>query len=302
MEIKRCFREISAETEKRTKIVEESLEKCPPGRMREDRHVNKYYLIRDYYEKGKRRTHSLTKDNEMLGCLIKKELYQKELESLKSIQKVMDYASRNLVEFDMSKAVSDMAAKYPHLPEERILAALAAQGAAPQPGQLHTQGAAPQPGQLHTQGAVPQPGLSSMPGAGRAASWANENYERSTYRQEDLKQITTRGLKVRSKSEVLIAEKLGQYNQQFHYEQVLHFNGFTLVPDFTIRRADGKLFYWEHMGLTSNRDYIDRQMKKLQQYASVNIVPWDNLIITFDNEGGMIDLRRVEFEIQNRLL
>ena len=72
MEIKRCFREISAGAEKRMQIVEEALEKCPPGRMREDRHGEKYYLIRDYYEKGERYTHCLTKDNEMLGSLIKR--------------------------------------------------------------------------------------------------------------------------------------------------------------------------------------------------------------------------------------
>lgn len=262
MDIRSYFRKISTETAKRMQIVEDALKKSPSGRMREDRHVNKYYLIQDYYEKGKRHTYSLTKDNEMLNRLIKKELYQKELESLNSIKKVLDYAQCNIVVFDVNKAIAEIMARYPHLPEERILAALGSQ----------------------------------------ASEWANAAYERSTYRQEDLKQITTRGLKVRSKSEAMIAEKLYQYNQQFRYEQVLRVNDFSLVPDFTIRRSDGKLFYWEHMGLTSNRVYLDRQMQKLQQYASVSIVPWDNLIITFDNESGMIDLRRVEFEIQNRLL
>ena len=131
--------------------------------------------------------------------------------------------------------------------------------------------------------------------------WASADYEKNNYKSENLKQITSRGLKVRSKSEALIAESLYQYNLAFRYEQVMHFNGLTLVPDFVIRRYDGKLFYWEHQGLTNDKKYIEHQMKKAQIYASAGIVPWDNYIVTYDNETG-VDLRRIDFEIQNRLL
>ena len=274
MNVEQYFNQITTESQKRFGSVVKALEVSPCGTLREEKHAGKCYFVHDYYVKGKRFKHSLTKDNEMLDCLIKKELYQKELESLKSIQKVMDYAQSNFIEFDVNKAIAEMMAKYPHLPEERILAALANQGIKTKRNVLDS---------------------------GRDAIWANAEYERSTYRQEDLKQITTRGLKVRSKSEVMIAEKLYQHILPFRYEEVLRYGSVILVPDFIIRRADGKLFYWEHQGLTNDKTYIERQFKKNQLYASVDIVPWDNLIITYENETGL-DLRRVDFEIQNRLL
>ena len=50
--------------------------------------------------------------------------------------------------------------------------------------------------------------------------------------------------------------------------------------------------------------WIDRVaiFRKMQLYASVGIVPWDNLIVTYDNSDGIIDLRIVKAEIENKLV
>lgn len=261
MDLQHYLKETSTTTNKKIKIVEDKLKQSPDGGFREEFHDGKYYYVQDYYKKRKRYRHSLTRDEETLKALIRKEINKKELAVLRANKEVMDYALPRLSEFSTDKAVAELMAKYPHLPEKTILDAI-----------------------------TPE----------EADEWAAV-YERSTFKPEELKQITSRGLKVRSKSEVLIAEKLYQYNLPFRYEQVLHCNGLTLVPDFIIRRPDGKLFYWEHQGLTSDKTYIERQFKKAQLYASMNIVPWDNYIVTYDSTSG-VDLRRVEFEIQNRLL
>ncbi len=262
MDLKQVFGEITTETNQKIEIVEKALKDSPPGKLRTEKHSKKNYLVQDYYVRQKRCKHCLTKDSKMLKALIRKEINEQELASLKSIKELMELCRDRIIYFDTSTAVAEMKSKYPQLTEGVILDALKV---------------AP------------------------TDEWAAAGYERSTFKQEELKQITTRGLKVRSKSEAMIAEKLYQYNLPFRYEEVLHFKDFSLVPDFIIRRADGKLFYWEHQGLTNDKTYIERQFKKSRLYASVDIVPWNNLIITYDNESGL-DLRTVEFEIQNKLL
>lgn len=132
--------------------------------------------------------------------------------------------------------------------------------------------------------------------------WAAAEYEQSDYRSEQRRIVTTSGIYVRSKSEALIVETLQKYQIPFRYEQPLYVGNTSLIPDFTIKRSDGKLFYWEHEGLTGNRQYLEHQRWKEEIYASVGIVPWDNLIVTYDCSDGCIDLRIVEAEICSKLL
>jgi len=135
------------------------------------------------------------------------------------------------------------------------------------------------------------------------SDWENAPYDRFDYRPEGLKHATSRGLMVRSKSEVLIAEALYRHGLPFRYEQKYYAeNKYTLSADFTIRRCDGKIFIWEHEGLISVGTYVERQRRKAELFAKLGFVPWDDLIITYDTLDGAIDLRIVESEITNRLL
>ena len=132
-------------------------------------------------------------------------------------------------------------------------------------------------------------------------SWEKEPYEKGTYMQEHLTHTTTRGLKVRSKSELIIAESLYRNQISFRYEQVLHIAEKKLIPDFVIKKNDGSLIYWEHCGLTNNEAYMHRHKEKLGLYEKAGIVPWKNLIVTYDEENGTIDLAQIEAIIKIRL-
>jgi len=60
---------------------------------------------------------------------------------------------------------------------------------------------------------------------------------------------TESGVWVRSKSEVIIANILHRSNIDFQYEEKLYYNETQWKePDFTIRH-NGKVWYWEHLGL-----------------------------------------------------
>ena len=132
--------------------------------------------------------------------------------------------------------------------------------------------------------------------------WAEADYEQSSFMPEAKIHTTSWGLKVRSKSELLLAEKYREKGIPFRYEQVIHIGKDIVVPDFTLLRVDMKLFYHEHCGMPGNKKYMDNHKRKLEIYESIGIVPWDNLIVTYDSKDGNLDLKIIESEINNRLI
>lgn len=131
--------------------------------------------------------------------------------------------------------------------------------------------------------------------------WLSEDFEQSTFRPWEKEQTTANGLWVRTKSEVIVAERLDYYGIPYRYEQMLYIENREFAPDFTIFTRKG-LFYWEHAGMINERQYIDNHIWKLSMYRKANIVPWKNLIVTYDREDGGIDSRIIEAEIHNKLL
>lgn len=131
--------------------------------------------------------------------------------------------------------------------------------------------------------------------------WASAPYEANRFRTEEKIHVTSRGLRVRSKSELIIAEKLDQYEIPYRYEQMLYFENHSFSPDFTILPGR-KLFYWEHCGMMDVPQYRRNNRWKIDMYEKAGIVPWKNLIITYDMEDGGINSGVIESEIVNRLL
>ena len=130
--------------------------------------------------------------------------------------------------------------------------------------------------------------------SGSPTEWGKAPYKRADFMEDGRTQITSRGLKVRSKSEAAICEILYANDIEFRYEEVIYLNGRRFVPDFIIRRkSDGKIFYWEHCGMMDDPAYRRKNREKLDWYEMNDIVPWDNLIVTYDKDGT-IDLSFIE--------
>lgn len=145
------------------------------------------------------------------------------------------------------------------------------------------------------------PARSFLPEQRRKDAWADEPYDQSTYKPEERIHTTARGLGVRSKSEVIIADRLDAYEIPFHYEEMLYIENHSFSPDFTILRKTG-IVYWEHCGLVNDAAYMQHHKWKLEMYEKAGIVPWKNLIITYDDEEGRLDARCIESEIALKLL
>ena len=132
--------------------------------------------------------------------------------------------------------------------------------------------------------------------------WREKQYVKSDRFPQHLTHRTGTGEMVRSKSEVIIYEMLLKYDIAFRYEWREFIDGYEVHPDFTIRRRDGKLFYWEHCGMMNQQNYVDRYHWKINLFEKNKIVLWDNLILTFDDPYGNIDVNMIESEIRNKLL
>lgn len=78
---------------------------------------------------------------------------------------------------------------------------------------------------------------------------------------------TSKGDKVRSKSEVIIANLLYQHSVNYDYEQKLFYEaGKWIEPDFTIHLPSGENLYWEHLGMLGSDSYDRRWLEKLEIY------------------------------------
>jgi hypothetical protein len=107
---------------------------------------------------------------------------------------------------------------------------------------------------------------------------------------------TEHGELVRSKSELVIADKLYSRGISYFYEQPLVLEGGRLrYPDFTItNHAKGVTYYWEHLGLIGDSSYRARWERKRKEYVAAGILPWKDgggdvgtLIETRDPNGGL---------------
>ncbi|MBR9846683.1 MAG: ATP-dependent DNA helicase RecQ [Algicola sp.] len=89
---------------------------------------------------------------------------------------------------------------------------------------------------------------------------------------------TENGIWVRSKSEVIIANILFRSNINFEYEEKLYYKkGKWKEPDFTVRH-NGKIWYWEHLGMLGDEKYNQHWQDKKKLYKKIGV--YDKVIIT----------------------
>ncbi len=136
----------------------------------------------------------------------------------------------------------------------------------------------------------------------KGKSWASAPYEQSSFKPEWRRLPTQAGILVRFKSDVIIVNLLNYYGIPFHYEEVLYIGDVPYAPDFTILRADGSILYWEHLGKMNDIRYMERQLSKLRSYYTAGIVLGDNLVLSFDQGDGIIDIRDIEHIIRTKIL
>lgn len=130
--------------------------------------------------------------------------------------------------------------------------------------------------------------------------WLREEYPGKAYREGDVYYVTARGERVRSKSELIIADWLYHHGIPYRYECPLklwdpvRFREITIYPDFTILDpASGKCFYLEHMGMLDDESYFRSAMDRLALYEANGYFEGESLILSFESNNVPLDIRQL---------
>ncbi|MBR5968014.1 MAG: hypothetical protein IK001_05390, partial [Lachnospiraceae bacterium] len=136
------------------------------------------------------------------------------------------------------------------------------------------------------------------------AKWQNEPYEKLGFGKNDPEYYTARGERVRSKSEILIADALYRHNIPYRYEYPVRHNGVIMAaPDFNCLNVRlRKDYYWEHLGMMGNEEYADRNVKKIEKYSLAEDFDETRLILTMETENKPLDTRVIDEKIRRFLL
>lgn len=134
--------------------------------------------------------------------------------------------------------------------------------------------------------------------------WRSVEYEKKPFNETDPDFYTTNGERVRSKSEILIADSLSRHNIPYRYEYPIHIPGIgTVHPDFMcLDVRNRKEYLWEHNGMMSDPDYSDYAIKKIEKYTLAGYDTGKNLILTFESSSCPLSSRVIEQSINSHLL
>jgi len=131
----------------------------------------------------------------------------------------------------------------------------------------------------------------------KVKQWQEEKYEGNMLFPERLRYETEQGEKVRSKSEVIIANMLYRnrkdivYKYEYPLEVVENGRRKIIYPDFTIMNVHtGKITYFEHAGLMDDANYATEFVKKMNLYISNGWILGRDVLVTFETQGNALDI------------
>ena len=126
--------------------------------------------------------------------------------------------------------------------------------------------------------------------------WLAEPYEGKGFRPDDVTAYYTgKDVRVRSKSELYIANKLDEIGVPNKYECPLFLRDKILYPDFTILDVcTRELKYLEHCGMMDDPDYVDAFLWKMDFYQANDIYPGEDLILTFESGRRPMNTRTID--------
>ncbi|MBR5657981.1 MAG: hypothetical protein IKX10_01115 [Lachnospiraceae bacterium] len=135
--------------------------------------------------------------------------------------------------------------------------------------------------------------------------WKNQPYTGLDFDDRAHEYYTRQGLRVRSKSEILIADILDDLSIPFLYEKPLHLNSDTFHPDFTLLNIrQRKEMYWEHFGMMDDMDYRNNAFSKIRKYEASGLYRYDSFIWTFETGKNPIEtkvIRKMAKELKTKL-
>lgn len=133
--------------------------------------------------------------------------------------------------------------------------------------------------------------------------WKMKPYTPNGFYADDASFYTGNGERVRSKSEVLIADILSRAGLPYKYECPLILGNVTVYPDFTIldvkRRRE---IFLEHFGRMDDPEYALKFVRKVSLYESNGFFAGERLLMTFEAAKAPLDIPAVHRLIEHTFL
>lgn len=137
-----------------------------------------------------------------------------------------------------------------------------------------------------------------------ARQWHAVAFEPDVFALGEMAFTTEKGERVRSKSEVIIANLLSSRGVYYHYEKPLMLDrGLCVHPDFTVLNArTRKEYVWEHFGMMDNPEYCNNTIRKITAYGLAGYPLGIKLIATFESREFPLSTQIVDLLIREYLL
>ena len=126
--------------------------------------------------------------------------------------------------------------------------------------------------------------------------WESVSYKGRPFDNTTTAYISDNGERVRSKSELIIANALFHSKVPYRYEYPILIKGAgEFHPDFLcLNPHTGNEILWEHFGLMDNEDYRNNAISKLAKYSEAGFVPGKNFIYTMETSTTPLNSRFVK--------
>lgn len=135
------------------------------------------------------------------------------------------------------------------------------------------------------------------------SNWEQVTYQGKEFYEDTPLLYTEKNERVRSKSEVMIADMLHREKIPYRYEYPVLLQGLgTIYPDFTvldIRRR--KTMLWEHLGMMDDPDYAELALQKIAAYEQNGIFPGEDLILTYETRRFPLNSKTIQTQISHYL-
>lgn len=134
--------------------------------------------------------------------------------------------------------------------------------------------------------------------------WLSKPYPKLGFRSDDPEYITENNERVRSKSEIIIANTLRSHNIPYRYEYPVYEDGVLIAaPDFNcLNVRTRKEYYWEHLGMMDDEAYVNKNIRKIEKYTLAKGFDESRLILTFESVRQPLNTRIIEEKIRRYLI
>jgi len=137
-----------------------------------------------------------------------------------------------------------------------------------------------------------------------ALNWQNAPYEGKPLPDYLPFLETKRKERVRSKSELNIANALADKGIPYKYECPLQLSsGATIYPDFTVLDVKRRrVLYWEHRGMMDDKEYAKNSVQRIKTLMKEGLFIGDDLIITEETSTNPLGTNEIDAIIKKFLL